>query len=87
MFDPVFTRSEVSNHPVYRTSGSSLRQFGLLLVFLLDKRHPHLYRVALEFLVELENLVGSGKPVGEHAADLEPVVGPLGHLGDDLAEP
>ena len=86
MFDPVFTRSEVSNHPVYRTSGSSLRQFGLLLVFLLDKRHLHLSE-ALEFLVELENLVGSGKPVGEHAADLEPVVGPLGHLGDDLAEP
>ena len=83
MFDPVFTRSEVSNHPVYRTSGSSLRQFGLLLVFLLDKRHLHLSE-ALEFLVELENLVGSGKPVGEH---LEPVVGPLGHLGDDLAEP
>ena len=86
MFDPVFTRSEVFNHPVYRTSGSSLRQFGLLLVFLLDKRHPHLSE-ALEFLVELENLVGSGKPVGEHAADLEPAVGPLGHLGDDLAEP
>ena len=86
MFDPVFTRSEVFNHPVYRTSGSSLRQFGLLLVFLLDKRHLHLSE-ALEFLVELENLVGSGKPVGEHAADLEPVVGPLGHLGDDLAEP
>ena len=86
MFDLVFTRSEVFNHPVYRTSGSSLRQFGLLLVFLLDKRHPHLSE-ALEFLVELENLVGSGKPVGEHAADLEPVVGPLGHLGDDLAEP
>ena len=86
MFDPVFTRSEVFNHPVYRTIRSSLRQFGLLLVFLLDKRHPHLSE-ALEFLVELENLVGSGKPVGEHAADLEPVVGPLGHLGDDLAEP
>ena len=86
MFDPVFTRSEVFNHPVYRTSGSSLRQFGLLLVFLLDKRHRHLSE-ALEFLVELENLVGSGKPVGEHAVDLEPVVGPLGHLGDDLAEP
>ena len=86
MFDPVFTRSEVSNHPVYHTSRSSLRQFGLLLVFLLYKRHPHLSE-ALEFLVELENLVGSGKPVGEHAVDLEPVVGPLGHLGDDLAEP
>jgi hypothetical protein len=52
----------------------------------LYKRYPHLSET-LEFLVELENLVGSGKPVGEHAVDLEPVVGPLGHLGDDLAEP
>ena len=86
MFDPVFTKLEVSNHPVYHTSRSSLRQFGLLLASLLDKRHLHLSE-ALEFLVELENLVGSGKPVGEHAVDLEPVVGPLGHFGDDLAEP
>ena len=86
MFDPVFMRSEVSNHPVYHTSRSSLRQFGLLLAFLLNKNHPHLSET-LEFLVELENLVGSGKPVGGHAVDLEPVVGPLGHLGDDLAEP
>ena len=86
MFDPFFTRSEVCNHPVYHTSRSSLRQFGQWLAFLLYKRHPHLSE-ALEFLVELENLAGSGRPVGEHAVDLEPVVGPLGHLGDDLAEP